>query len=73
MLTNTFIHIQAIGEKTEQRLWNSGFRDWDSLPGDPPNPIPAGRKFLRKVGIFYAQKVFVQSQETRLPAQVGNL
>ena len=51
MLTNTFIHIQDIGAKTEQRLWNSGFREWDALSGDLPTPIPAGRKFFLEKGI----------------------
>ena len=51
MLTNTFIHIQGIGATTEQRLWNSGFRDWDSFAGDLPTPVPAGRKFFLKKGI----------------------
>ena len=51
MLTNTFIHIQGIGAKTEQRLWNSGIRDWDSLSGDLPTPVPAGRKFFLEKGI----------------------
>jgi len=51
MLTNTFIHIQGIGAKTEQQLWNSGFRDWDALSGDLPTTIPAGRKFFLQKGI----------------------
>jgi uncharacterized protein YprB with RNaseH-like and TPR domain len=51
MLTNTFIHIQGIGAKTEQRLWDSGLRDWDSLSGDLPTPVPAGRKFFLEKGI----------------------
>jgi uncharacterized protein len=31
MLTNTFVHIQGIGVKTEQKLWESGFTGWDCI------------------------------------------
>lgn len=31
MLTSTFVHIQGIGVKTEQKLWESGFSDWNSV------------------------------------------
>jgi hypothetical protein len=51
MLTNTFIYIQGIGAKTEQRLWDSGIRDWDSLSGDLRTTVPAGRKFFLEKGI----------------------
>jgi uncharacterized protein YprB with RNaseH-like and TPR domain len=34
MLTHTFIHVQGVGVKTEQKLWGSGFTDWSCLsPG----------------------------------------
>jgi uncharacterized protein YprB with RNaseH-like and TPR domain len=49
MLQNTFIHIQSIGAITEQRLWESGIRDWESINGDFPIPVsPARRYFLQK-------------------------
>jgi uncharacterized protein YprB with RNaseH-like and TPR domain len=51
MLTNSFIHIQGIGPITEQRLWDSGFRDWNSYSGDLPIPISAGRKYFLEKGI----------------------
>jgi uncharacterized protein YprB with RNaseH-like and TPR domain len=51
MLKNSFIHIQGIGKITEQRLWDSGFRDWDSFSGNLPIPIPAGRKYFLEKGI----------------------
>ena len=51
MLTNTFIHIQGIGAITEQRLWDSGLRDWESFLKDLPIPIPVGRKYFLKKGI----------------------
>jgi uncharacterized protein YprB with RNaseH-like and TPR domain len=46
MLQNTFIHIQGVGAITEQRLWESGLRDWESIDGDLQIPIPAGRKYF---------------------------
>lgn len=33
MLTNTFLHIPGIGEKTEKRLWDKGIFDWDRIEG----------------------------------------
>jgi hypothetical protein len=51
MLTNTFIHIQGIGAITEQRLWESGLRDWDSLSDDLPIPISPGRQHFLLKGI----------------------
>ena len=49
MLTNTFIHIQGIGAITEQRFWESGIRDWESIDGNFPIPVsPARRYFLQK-------------------------
>ena len=51
MLTNTFIHIQGIGAITEQRLWGSGLRDWDSFLKDLPIPISVGRRYFLEKGI----------------------
>jgi len=51
MLNSSFIHIQGIGAITEQRLWETGFRDWDSFPGDITIPFPAGRKYFLEKGI----------------------
>ena len=31
MLFNTFAHIPSIGTTAEERLWDSGARDWDSF------------------------------------------
>jgi uncharacterized protein YprB with RNaseH-like and TPR domain len=46
MLTNTFIHIQSIGAITEQRIWDSGIRDWDSIDGNLPIPVSPKRRYL---------------------------
>ena len=56
MLTNTFIHIQSIGAITEQRLWESGIRDWDTFSGDVPIPISAGRQHYLLKGIEESQR-----------------
>ncbi|MGV7223067.1 MAG: ribonuclease H-like domain-containing protein [Nitrospinales bacterium] len=44
MLKNTFLHIPGIGSITEQRLWNSGIKDWDATFDNTPIPISANRK-----------------------------
>ncbi|MEX1351098.1 MAG: hypothetical protein AB1Z31_25600 [Desulfobacterales bacterium] len=57
MLTNTFIHIQGIGAITEQRLWDSGLRDWESIyeshlieePTLPGNPFCADLGTVDKI------------------------
>ena len=51
MLTSSFIHIQGIGAITEQRIWETGFRDWDSFSEDITIPFPAGRKYFLEKGI----------------------
>ena len=51
MLQSTFIHIQGIGAVTEQRLWDSGLRDWNSFSEDLPIPISASRKYFFEQGI----------------------
>lgn len=35
MLKNSFIHIQGIGKKTEQKIWEAGIRTWSDCI--PPN------------------------------------
>jgi uncharacterized protein YprB with RNaseH-like and TPR domain len=47
MLTNTFIHIQGIGVKTEQKLWGSGLTDWSCL-----SPESIGGRSSRLNGFF---------------------
>ena len=69
MLTNTFIHIQGIGAITEQRLWDSGIRDWNSIDGDLPTPIPPGRKHFLLKGIEESQRHLANHN----PAYFSNL
>ena len=51
MLTNSFIHIQGIGSITEQRLWESGIRDWDALSESVPIPVSPAKRYLLDKGI----------------------
>jgi uncharacterized protein YprB with RNaseH-like and TPR domain len=51
MLINSFIHIQGVGAITEQRLWESGLRDWDSFSGNLRFPISPSRKYFLEKGI----------------------
>jgi hypothetical protein len=51
MLQNTFIHIQSIGAITEQRLWESGIRDWDAIDGDLPSRVAPRRRYFLLSGI----------------------
>jgi uncharacterized protein YprB with RNaseH-like and TPR domain len=60
MLQNTFIHIQGIGEITEQKLWDSGFRDWDSFSDDISIPLSVGRKYLLNQGIEESKRHLYQ-------------
>ena len=50
MLQKTFMHIQSIGAITEQRLWESGLRDWDSFSDDLSIPLSGKRKYLLQKG-----------------------
>ena len=59
MLTNSFIHIQSIGAITEQRLWETGIRDWDSFTSDLPIPISPGRKHFLLKGIEESKRHFI--------------
>jgi uncharacterized protein YprB with RNaseH-like and TPR domain len=69
MLTNSFIHIQSIGAITEQRLWESGLRDWDSFSGNLPIPISAGRKHFLLEGIEESKRHLADHN----PAYFSNL
>jgi uncharacterized protein YprB with RNaseH-like and TPR domain len=69
MLQNTFIHIQGIGAITEQRLWESGLRDWDAISDDISIPIPAGRKYFLEKGIGESKRHLYQGN----PGYFSNL
>jgi uncharacterized protein YprB with RNaseH-like and TPR domain len=69
MLQNTFMHIQSIGAITEQRLWESGLRDWDSFSDDLSIPISAGRQHFLLKGIEESKRHLAN----RNPAYFSNL
>jgi hypothetical protein len=50
MLTNTFIHIQGIGLKTEADLWQTGSLEWDDFSRN----LPASLSFARASSIHAA-------------------
>jgi len=61
MLQNTFIHIQSIGAITEQRLWESGLRDWGAFTDDISIPLSGKRKYLLQKGIEESRKHLYQN------------
>jgi len=61
MLQNTFIHIQSIGTITEQRLWESGLRDWDAFTDDISIPLSGKRKYLLQKGIDESRQHLYQN------------
>ena len=58
MLQNTFIHIQSIGAITEQKLWESGLRDWNKFSGDISIPLSGSRKYYLDMGIAESLEQF---------------
>ena len=61
MLQNTFIRIQSIGAITEQRLWESGLRDWDAFTDDISIPLSGKRKYLLQKGIDESRQHLYQN------------
>jgi uncharacterized protein YprB with RNaseH-like and TPR domain len=51
MLQHTFMHIQSIGQVTEQRLWESGLSDWDAFSDGISIPLSGNRKYFLQKGI----------------------
>ena len=60
MLQNTFIHIQGIGAITEQKLWDSGLRDWDAFSVESSIPLSGKRKYLLKEAIGESKRHLYQ-------------
>jgi hypothetical protein len=69
MLQNTFIHIQSIGAITEQRLWESGLREWDAISDDISIPLSGKRKYLLKEVIGESKRRLYQDN----PSYFSNL
>jgi uncharacterized protein YprB with RNaseH-like and TPR domain len=51
MIQNTFMHIQSIGQVTEQRLWEWGFSNWDAFTDDISIPLSEKRNYFLRKGI----------------------
>jgi uncharacterized protein len=51
MLTHTFLHIQGIGVKTEQTLWDKGLTDWGSISSPTTFEVPSRLKWRLTTGI----------------------
>jgi uncharacterized protein YprB with RNaseH-like and TPR domain len=43
MLEHTFVHIQGIGKKTEERFWDAGIHQWDDFKFPFPVKISGGK------------------------------
>ena len=72
MLTNSFIHIQGIGEITEKRLWEHGLQSWDAHLPDDRIPISAARQSILKDSLAESRFYLGQNDPTffagRLPS-----
>ncbi|MBU0481745.1 MAG: ribonuclease H-like domain-containing protein [Proteobacteria bacterium] len=56
MLTRTFIHLQGIGNRSEQELWHSGFHTWDELIESRPPFISPARWEYYKDGLAESRR-----------------
>ena len=46
MLEHTFLHLQGVGQKTEELFWQEGIRDWRDLLAAAQRKTLPGRKIL---------------------------
>ena len=60
MLQNTLIHIQSIGAITEQRIWESGLKHWDTFSDDISIPLSGKRKYLLQKGVEESKRHLYQ-------------
>ena len=51
MLRQTFCHLEGVGPKTEQRIWNLGIRSWDDLVGVEDGALPFKRAGRLREGV----------------------
>jgi uncharacterized protein YprB with RNaseH-like and TPR domain len=69
MLTNTFVHIPGVGEKTEQRLWGRGIHCWadamldrDVPPGWRPHLEQSLQQLAARNPAFFAEQLAANQQ-----------
>jgi hypothetical protein len=67
MLTNTFVHIQGIGVRTEEKLWESGFTEWNCISPEAMRRFPAKRNGFLQAGI----EASLRNLEEHNPAYFG--
>lgn len=65
MLRNTFVHVEGIGEKTEQALWRAGVRTWDDFRPDRARGICRDGVRLR------AERVLEESRDALARGDAG--
>lgn len=46
MLKNTFVHVQGVGTKTEQKIWEAGIHNWQQFLENGQTVLSLGRKVL---------------------------
>lgn len=68
MLIHTFVHIQGIGVKTEQKLWESGFTDWSSISKGLLHGLIPKRSGFLQAGI----EASIKNLDENNPAYFGN-
>ncbi len=67
MLTNTFVHIQGIGVRTEEKLWESGFTEWNCISPGSLRRFPAKLNGFLHAGI----EASIRNLEENNPAYFG--
>jgi uncharacterized protein YprB with RNaseH-like and TPR domain len=50
MLRETFVHVDGVGYRTEERLWRSGIRTWDDYSAEG-RPEGIGRRLARRIEV----------------------
>jgi uncharacterized protein YprB with RNaseH-like and TPR domain/predicted nuclease with RNAse H fold len=79
ILTETFVHLDGIGAKTEQRLWRAGIHDWEMLErtslgrrANVGRAIERSRRALDGGDLDYFFTVLPDSERWRAYADFGS-
>jgi len=65
VLTQTFIHLPAVGPKTEARLWQAGLHDWQAALAAPRAPGIGQRRWENLRRELEQDERFLESKEYR--------
>lgn len=78
ILPETFVHLDGIGAKTEQRLWRAGVHDWEALERTPMGQradvgraLEKSREALETGNLDYFFAVLPHSERWRAYADFG--